>query len=210
MGIFGRIFTIDAGARDSYNQGKIKRGLFSKLFHSNRIAFIKKINKELQKDIADLREYVLDFNRKIQVVNKYMKSKTEADFVNLKKEIKEIKKIVSDQFALDKKEGKIVLKAIVSIDKALNREIETDISNDENEIRRELTELKIDIMNLEPIIEDQLRFLKLKPGEQRKQIKEFMHAIHEEAQVIGYEKKFLKELKNSIEKYEIDAVIAPE
>jgi len=209
MGL-GSFFTPDIGARDEYNQNKIKNGLFSRLFHSSRIGFIKKLSKELEKDIADLRNHVLDFNHKIQIVNRYMKSKDDADFHALKDCVKQIKKIVSDEFNLDKKEGKSVLNAIKSIDKVLSTETDTGISNDETEIRRELNELRIDIMNLRPLLENQLRYLTLSVNEQRKKIKDFLTDIREEAKIIGYEQKFLKELKNSIEKYEVDAVVAPD
>ena len=74
-------------------------------------------------------------------------------------------------------------------------------------IRKELEELLTDIESLQIILNTEILFLKLPVKKQLAKIKELLTAIHDEAQIIGYEKKLLDHIKNLIDLFEIDVIL---
>ena len=82
------------------------------------------------------------------------------------------------------------------------------IENQEYQIHDELLELKKDIESLEPCLERQIKFFEQPLEDQIKNIKNLMFDIREEASIIGYEEKILKDLKKQIDIFEIEAIMA--
>jgi len=215
MSIFGKLFALDFGgprqlSHKGFRQDHIRQGLYVKLFHSSRISFIKKINRELDNDISNLREHVLDFNRKIQLVHAFLTTKDIVHLKGIKDEVKDILKIVTKEYDLDKKEDKYVIKAVKSITKVLNQETNEKMWEEEKDIRLELNELRNDIEKLQPILERQITYLKKPISDQLHNLKQLFSDINDEARIIGYEENLLGKIKKLIDRLEIDAILVDE
>jgi len=200
MGFLGRLFTIDIGGEETSNKK-------FRLFKDNKITYIKNLSRQVETEIEELKEYIHSFNNKVSLLKKYAHTGDEKHLKELRKLIRKIEKIVYTETSMDSKEGKLALKLERSIRHQLNKEKNKDFQNDEAEIRQELVELRIDSEELLPVLESQMKFFASPLKEQKKRIKELYSDIHKEADIIGYEKKYLKELKESIDKYEVDAVV---
>jgi len=215
MGFLGRFFTLQLGKpvtekKKTFNLEKIKKGLYKILFDDNRIGCIKGINKDIKNDIDNLRQHVLDFNKKIELVNTFLKSKDMKDLEKIKAELQKIQEIVNKEYDEDKQESLYVIKAIESINEVISSEKDLDIEDEEYNIRQDLKQLKKDIENLEPCLVRQLKFFEMPIEKQLKNIKSLLFDIKEEAAIIGYERSLLKDLNKQIDKFQIDAIMAPE
>ena len=125
MSIFGRLFSLNLGGepplikKDAFRQDNINKGLYAKLFHSSRISFVKKLNSDFENDVNNLSEHVLDFNRKIQLMHKFLTTKKMVHLDGIRDELKSIYRITEKEENLDRKEDKYVIKTLKHIRKIL-------------------------------------------------------------------------------------------
>ncbi len=214
MGLFNRFFNVQLRQPEPdqgrFDLNKIKDGLYKKLFDTSRIDSIKGINKRIDEDISNLRQHVLDFNRKVSLVDSFLKTGNIKDLEKLKQELQKIRKIVAREYDEDRKEDTYTLKALKSIKDIIAKEKDLGIEADEYGLLDRLKMLRKDVENLEPVLVRQLKFFEMPAEEQTKNIKSLLFDIKEEATIIGYEEKLTESLKKDINRCEIEAILAPD
>jgi len=215
MGILRRIFSFNFGEikdqpEHEFSLDSLKNGIYNKWFKTDRIRVIQGIHKELDEDIQLLKNHIHNFNLKLELVNKLVSTGQIEHLDAIKIELERIKKLISTEYDDDKKEDKYIIKALKSIDKAILAEKDMKLSGEEEEIEDELRELKVDVENMQPCLLRQMDFFKKPANVQEEEIKNLLFDIKEEAAIIGYERKVIKDLQKKIEQFELDAVIAPD
>ena len=210
MGILSRFFGFQPGGSDEpeFSFDRIKDGLYHKLLDRDRLDRMKGLSSELDSDIALLREHVLNFNNKIHLVERFLKSREVNDLSMLKKELGRMHAIISREYKEELSEERYVVKALESIHEVIMKEKDLHIEEGEYRIQEELKQLKEDIERLEPCIIRQLKFFEQPVEEQSRNLKSLMHDINEEAAIIGYEEELIKSLRRRIELFEVEAIVA--
>jgi hypothetical protein len=210
MSIFSRFFAPDFTEhtdKSTWSISSLKDGLYKKLFlDTDRINAIKGISRELDEDLMRLREHVLNFNQKMELVNEFLQSKSTNDLNRIKDEVKRIKKILRSEYDEDKREDTYVIKILRTLQNLMDTETNGTIADEESQIKSYIIELKDDIEKLEPCLVRQLTFFELSPSEQNAGIKNLLFDIREEAAIIGYEENLISQLKKEIDKFEIEAI----
>jgi len=203
--LFWRLFAPDLKGPYDIDNPKKKSSFFYRLMRgSSRL--VKTMDENLETDMKDLREYVLDFNKKVSFLNDYMQHRT--DLPRLTSEIKKINSHIVKEKAIEKNENRSVIQSIKSIDRILDKEPNIDLKLDEQDMRTDLTSISDILAELDPILAGEQRFLKLKLDEQREQFGDFVRLVHKEANIIDTEKQVMQELKHDIERFEVKEVMA--
>ena len=214
MSFFNRFFRIEFDKpekkKNQFHISKFTSGLVKKLFSKSRIDLINSIDNNLKKDIEDLKEHCLNFNKKIKLVNDFLKEKDFGSIDKIQNELKSIKKITKIEFSEDKEEDKFTIEAINSINKVIAKEKFEDFEDDEIEIRKGLMELKKDIEALESCLQKQLKFFKRPINVEIKTRKELLYEVNNEAKIIGLETKILNQIKKEIDEFEIETIMFSE
>jgi hypothetical protein len=207
MGIFDNFIGVESTSYDEPKGDsqlmKYAHSLIQKLKQRISIGAVEKAEKDLHDDIQKLLEHFTYFEIKMVAVNRFLKSEQLHDIAHITYEIERIKEISKKEYDDDKQEEKYVIKALKSIEKSLDAKV-TEGGED---IRKDLLKLSEEVHNLQPVLERQIKFMQLPVSEQAKRVKDLLFDIHEEAVIIGAEKTLLKNLKNKIEKLEVQQVI---
>jgi hypothetical protein len=209
MGLFGRLFAFSFGEPEEEGKlAKLTQGLYKKLFlETDRIKAIKGISKELDSEIEVLKDHVLEFNKKMDMVKDILESKSATDVIRLQDEVKKIRKLIHLEEKDDRLEDRHVIRILSVIDNLIDNETDRIVLNEEEHIRDYLNELREDVEKLEPCLVHQLQHFDLSPLEQQKHLKDLMFSIQEEAAIIGYEESIISNLHKEIDKFEIEAIM---
>jgi hypothetical protein len=211
MSIFNRFFGVEIAKpvndEHKFHFSKFTQGLVQKLFSKSRIEQINSIDDNLKKDIENLKEHCLNFNKKIKLVNVFLKQKNFGSIDKIEEELKTIKKITKKEFNEDKNEDKFTIEAINTINKVISKEKFEDYEDNEIEIRKGLMELKKDIELLEKCLQKQLDFFKRPLNFQIKTVKELLYEVNNEARIIGLETKIIDQIKKEIDEFEIETIM---
>ncbi len=211
MGIIDRLFfRIEPGGdpkdRDRFSLKSIKHGLYKKLFNQSRMSTISGISRDLDQDMKNLKRYIGNFNRKIRIVNMILESRDRKHINTLKKELKKIKTILNEQYDEDKREVRFTVQALDSIKYAIEDEDTRPVFEREENLEEVLKDLRSDISRLQPILQRQMKFLKMPVEEQMANLKRLFFDINDEAVIIGYEKDIISKIKEGIDKFELEVI----